>query len=36
MEGYEVVTIDDVVEKADIFITATGNFNIIGRTPWRE
>jgi len=29
MEGYEVKTIDDVVEKADIFITATGNFNII-------
>ena len=29
MEGYEVVTIDDVLEKADIFITATGNFNII-------
>jgi adenosylhomocysteinase len=29
MEGYEVVTMDDVVEKADIFITATGNFNII-------
>jgi adenosylhomocysteinase len=30
MEGYEVATLDDVVEKADIFITATGNFNIIG------
>jgi len=29
MEGYEVVTIDDVLHKADIFITATGNFNII-------
>ncbi|HVQ41116.1 MAG TPA: adenosylhomocysteinase, partial [Vicinamibacterales bacterium] len=29
MEGFEVVTIDDVVEKADIFITATGNFNIL-------
>jgi adenosylhomocysteinase len=29
MEGYEVVTIDDVIEKADIFITATGNFNIL-------
>ena len=29
MEGFEVVTIDDVIEKADIFITATGNFNII-------
>jgi adenosylhomocysteinase len=29
MEGFEVVTMDDVVDKADIFITATGNFNII-------
>jgi adenosylhomocysteinase len=29
MEGYEVKTLDDVVEKADIFITATGNLNII-------
>jgi len=29
MEGYEITTIDDVVETADIFITATGNFNII-------
>jgi adenosylhomocysteinase len=29
MEGFEVTTLDDVVEKADIFITATGNFNII-------
>ena len=29
MEGFEVVTIDDVIDKADIFITATGNFNII-------
>ena len=29
MEGYEIATMDDVVERADIFITATGNFNII-------
>jgi adenosylhomocysteinase len=29
MEGYQVLTIDDVVEAADIFITATGNFNIV-------
>jgi adenosylhomocysteinase len=29
MEGYEVVRLEDVVEKADIFITATGNFHII-------
>jgi adenosylhomocysteinase len=29
MEGFQVVTLDDVVETADIFITATGNYNII-------
>ncbi|MET0684306.1 MAG: adenosylhomocysteinase [Solirubrobacteraceae bacterium] len=29
MEGYQVVTLEDVVESADIFITATGNYNII-------
>ena len=29
MEGYEVVTLEDVVETADLFITATGNTNII-------
>ena len=29
MEGYEVNTLDDVVEIADIFVTTTGNFNII-------
>jgi adenosylhomocysteinase len=29
MEGYQVVTIEDVVSTADIFITATGNFHII-------
>jgi adenosylhomocysteinase len=29
MEGYEVVTLEDVLETADIFITATGNCDII-------
>src|SRR5919197_3986191 len=29
MEGYEVTTLDDVVETADVFITAHGNHNII-------
>jgi adenosylhomocysteinase len=29
MAGYQVVTLDDVLSTADIFITATGNFNII-------
>ncbi|MDR7300158.1 adenosylhomocysteinase [Haloactinomyces albus] len=29
MEGYEVRTMDEVVETADIFITTTGNFDVI-------
>ncbi len=29
MEGFEVTTLEDVVETADIFITTTGNFDII-------
>ncbi len=29
MEGYEVLTLDDVVDKADIFVTATGNRDVI-------
>jgi adenosylhomocysteinase len=29
MEGYEVATLEDVVERADIFVTATGNYNVI-------
>jgi adenosylhomocysteinase len=29
MEGYQVLTLEDVIATADIFITATGNFNII-------
>jgi adenosylhomocysteinase len=29
MEGYQVVRLEDVVKTADIFVTATGNFNII-------
>jgi adenosylhomocysteinase len=29
MEGYEVKTLEDVVSTADIFITATGNYDII-------
>ncbi|HUQ46742.1 MAG TPA: adenosylhomocysteinase [Gemmatimonadaceae bacterium] len=29
MEGYQVTTLEDVVETADIFITATGNKDII-------
>jgi adenosylhomocysteinase len=29
MEGYEVTTLDDVVEDADLFVTTTGNKNVI-------
>jgi adenosylhomocysteinase len=29
MEGYQVLTLDDVVETADLFVTATGNLGII-------
>jgi adenosylhomocysteinase len=29
MQGYQVTTLEDVVETADIFITTTGNVNII-------
>ena len=29
MEGYEVTTVEDVLGEADIFITTTGNYNVI-------
>jgi adenosylhomocysteinase len=29
MEGFRVVTMDDVCSQADIFVTTTGNFNVI-------
>jgi len=29
MEGFQVTTLEDVIDTADIFITTTGNFNII-------
>ena len=29
MEGYSVVRLEDVVNRADIFVTTTGNFNVI-------
>jgi adenosylhomocysteinase len=29
MDGFQVATLDDVIETADIFVTATGNYNII-------
>src|SRR5215475_2995081 len=29
MEGYRVVTVEDAADKADIFVTATGNIDVI-------
>merc|ERR1719456_1120981 len=29
MEGFQVATLEEVVGEADIFVTTTGNFNII-------
>ena len=29
MDGFQVTTLEDVVDIADIFVTTTGNFNII-------
>merc|ERR1712211_168334 len=29
MEGYQVATIESVVKEVDIFVSTTGNFNII-------
>lgn len=31
MEGYRVVTMEEVADKADIFVTATGNYHVITR-----
>jgi adenosylhomocysteinase len=36
MEGYRVVTLDDVCSKADIFVTATGNTNVINLEHMRK
>ena len=33
MEGYEVVTMDDAAPRADIFVTATGNVDVITDRP---
>ena len=30
MEGYRVVTMDDACDQVDIFVTATGNYHVIG------
>ena len=36
MEGYEVVTMDDAAKYADIFVTATGNKDIITQDHMRD
>jgi adenosylhomocysteinase len=36
MEGYEVKKMADAVKEADIVVTATGNFNIIGEKHFRS
>ena len=35
MEGYRVVTMDDACDKADIFVTATGNAHVISHEHMR-
>jgi len=36
MEGYEVTTMDDAAPRADIFVTATGNVDVITLDHMRE
>lgn len=36
MEGYRVVTMDDAASKADIFVTATGNYHVITHDHMRQ
>ncbi len=36
MEGYRVVTMDYAADKADIFVTATGNFHVISHDHMRR
>jgi len=36
MEGYRVVTMDEACDKADIFVTATGNLNVITHEHMRR
>jgi adenosylhomocysteinase len=36
MEGYRVVTMDDACDQADIFVTATGNVNVIAHEHMRR
>ena len=36
MEGYRIVTMDEACSEADIFVTATGNYHIIGHDHMRQ
>ena len=36
MDGYEVVTMDEAAERANIFVTATGNVNIVKERHFRK
>src|SRR5438445_277344 len=36
MEGYRVVTMEEAAERADIFVTATGNFHVITHEHMRR
>ena len=36
MEGYRVVTMDYAADKADIFVTATGNFHVIAHSHMQK
>ena len=36
MEGYEVKKMDDAVKEADIIVTCTGNYNIIGERHFKS
>ena len=36
MEGYRVVTVDDACDKADIFVTATGNIDVVTHDHMRR
>jgi len=36
MEGYRVVTMDQAADKADIFVTATGNFHVIAHEHLKQ
>jgi len=36
MDGYDVVTMEDVASRADIFVTATGNIDVITRSHMEQ